>query len=202
MRRLRPILLILILLAAWCVTGPATAAGPQDFFLPADQWLRFRNRAHPGNDQGSCVFASWAASGCHEGVIAAECLLENDDQFGPPELGGAWPERVQRVAQKRGIPIYNIEGPETIEWIDWALDQGHYASITYGQAHMINVIGRDAAGRYWLWDNNYPDEQRPVDRNTFLREHRLYGGGWAVIGKLSGPPPWTRPKPEPRKARQ
>jgi len=160
------------------------------FLMPEGQFARFKNRPS-ASGEGSCVQASIACQGAHAGVPAAEFLLENSP-YGPAELGGSWPERVERYAQSRGMAIYNVEGTPTIDYIDWALERGCYVSITYGQAHMINTVGRKPSGEYILWDNNFPTELRTVDRSTFLQEHRSYGGGWCVILRGPAPPPWQR----------
>ncbi len=187
MKRITTLALAIVLLAAPVV-------GNHDFSMPVEQRVRFRNKRGP-QGQGSCVYASCAKVGAHHGIPSAEFLLENHPDFGPPVLDGSWPERLARdfAARKHPIDHWNVTGSRTIEWIDWALDQGKWVAITYGVAHMITATGRCArTQRYWIVDNNFPQEERLVSREVFLREHRRHGGGWAVILKGTSPPPWER----------
>lgn len=181
--------LLLILLAA-------AAPGQTHFLMPREQFERFRNRRGP-KGQGSCVQASIAAAGAHHGMASAEWLLE-PSPYGPAELDGSWPERTARYAAARGMAIWNIEGAQTIDWIEWGLRRGGYVSVTYGVAHMINAVGLSPdGGTIYLWDNNVPAEVRPVPREVFIREHRSYGGGWAVLLQTTAPPPWQTARPAP-----
>lgn len=174
----------------------AQALGQHAFFMPAEQFARFRNRRGP-KGEGSCVQASIAAAGAHHGMPEAEWLLE-PSAYGPPELDGSWPDRTARYAATRRMPIWNIEGAQTLQWIEWALRRGCYVSITYGAAHMINAVGISPDGQtVYLWDNNVPTEIRPVPIEVFVREHRSYGGGWAVILQTVAPPPWQTARPAP-----
>ncbi len=183
MKRLFAVTLLL------CLASLAVAQNP--FLMPRDQFTRFRNRRGP-KGQGSCVYASLAIAGAHHGVPSAEYLLEAHPEYGPPCLDGSWPERVERDFASRRVPIaiWNVEGSQTPEWIDWALERGCYVGITYGRAHMITAVGREG-GDYLIVDNNFPHEVRRVTREVFIREHRRHGGGWCVILQTAGPPPWV-----------
>jgi len=170
-----------------------------DFFMPRQQFERFKNRADPTNGEGSCVQASMSMAGAHHGVAPAEYLLHGHPKYGPAVLGGSWPDRVERYCEERRIPVYNVEGSQSVDWIDWALQRGCYAVITYGHAHMIVAVGISEDGRwYYICDNNYPGEIRKVSRSTFVSEHRSFSGGWCVILKTCGPPPWALAEPERR----
>lgn len=175
-------------LATAIVLFAILAYGHDAFRMPPDQFARFRNRAGP-KGQGSCVYASISIAGAHGNMPSAENLLW-PSPYGPPLMDGSWPERIEREFAQRNIPIYNVEGSQTLDWIDWALDQGHYAAITYGVAHMITAVSRQSDGHYDIVDNNFPTEVRRVTRAVFIREHRRYGGGWAVILRGPAPPPW------------
>lgn len=170
----------------------AVAVASDAYLMPREQFERFRNKRGP-QGEGSCVYASISMCGAHHGVPSAEHLLENHPTYGPAVLDGSWPERVERDLAARRVPvaIWNVEGSQTPEWIDWALDRGCYVAITYGQAHMITAVGRSGSD-YLLVDNNFPGEVRQVTRDTFLSEHRRHGGGWCVILQTAGPPPWAR----------
>jgi hypothetical protein len=169
------------------------------FLMPTNQFTRFKNRLGP-KGEGSCVWVSIAAQGAHANNPNAEYIISDNirgkpSPYGPANLDGSWPERVGRAASQRKLSIYNVEGPSTIEWIDWHLRRGGYASITYGVGHMLNAVGITKNG-YLLNDNNYPTEIREVSREVFIREHRLHGGGWTVILVGDAPPPWKMAKPE------
>jgi len=173
-------------------------ASANEWRMPQAQFERFRNIPDPKDGSGSCVQASLSMCGAHHGVPQAEFLLV-DSEYGPAELGGSWPERVVRYSQKRGMAIYSIEGSDSVEWIEWALLRGCYVGITYGQAHMICAVACGEQGEWFeIVDNNYPSEVRRVDRDTFIREHRLHGGGWCVILDTAGPPPWANAQPAER----
>jgi len=183
------------------VTWLAPARAPSDEWrMPVSEFLRFRNVADPRDGSGSCVQASLSMVGAHHGVPPLEYLL-TDSPYGPAELGGSYPARVKRYCQKREVAIYSVEGSETIRWIDWALHRGCFVAITYGQAHMITAVAVSEDGSWFeVCDNNYPEEVRRVDRQTFIHEHRVHGGGWCVIAATPGPPCWARAgPPEPRR---
>lgn len=175
----------------------ALLAQANEWRMPDSQFLRFQNRRGP-QGEGSCVYASNSMAGAHHGVPGAELFMQ-DWEGHPPCLDGSWPDRFVRDCQTRGIDAWSIEGPETLEWVVWALNRGCYVGITYGRAHMITAIGYDQdTGRVEIRDNNYPGESRFVDWKTFVREHRVHGGGWCTILKTPGPPPWAKPKAQSR----
>lgn len=182
-----------VLIAGLLIAFAGSLLAEHDFSMPVEQRLRFRNKRGP-RGQGSCVYASISLCGAHHNLPSAEYLLEEHPIWGPPVLDGSYPERVERdMANRRyPIPIWNISGTQTINWIDHFLEQGSWVAITYGERHMITATGKTQDGSYWIVDNNYPQEERLVLREVFLREHRRTGGGWCVILKTPGPPPWTR----------
>ena len=162
------------------------------YVMPAGIYSLYENRRGP-KGQGSCVWASNAMAGAHHDVRSAESLLRQSE-YGPPIGDGAWPGRVERVFKERGIPAWNIEGTDTIKWIEWGLKTGRHVPITYGTAHMICAVGISPDKQtFYIVDNNYPSEVRAVKRDVFVREHRGYAGGWCVIFQTQGPPPWVRP---------
>jgi hypothetical protein len=168
----------------------------QENYVPADQRERMRN------PDGSCVQCSIAIAGIHHNIPAAEFLLWNS-QYGPAVRGGSWPERVEAFCKDRKIPIYNVEGTQTIQWIDWALQTGRYAAVTYGIAHMITAVGISDDGQYYyLVDNNTPSRIDKVSRTKFIWEHRRYGGGWCVILNGPVPAPWVAPSQEEPRIKQ
>lgn len=169
----------------------AVCAG-NEWRMPQAQFERFKNIEDPRDGSGSCVQASLSMVGAHHGIAAFEFLLVNSP-YGPAETGGSTPSRVVRYARQRGVAIYSVEGSETIQWIEWALLRGCYVGITYGQAHMITAIACGEQGEWFeVVDNNFPSEVRRVDRDIFIREHRIHGGGWCVIPQTPGPAPWAK----------
>lgn len=181
MRHLRLACVLLVLLAVPALAGDA-------YLMPTDQFTRFRN------PDGSCVQCSIAMAGVHHGVPSAEFLLWNSP-YGPAVRGGSWPARVAQYAGQRNIPIYNIEGSETIQWIEWALQTGRYAAITYGVRHMITAVGiSDDKQTFYVVDNNLPSQVQAVSRSRFISQHRGYGGGWTVILKGPAPAAWKAPQ--------
>jgi hypothetical protein len=186
MRKLLPIL-------ALCVLVGIAAAN--EWRMPVQQFARFKNVASPRDGSGSCVQASISMCGAHHGVPAAESLLV-DSPYGPAELGGSTPSRVAAYARRRNMPLYSVEGSETLSWIEWALRRGCYVGITYGMAHMITAIAVAEDGSWFeIVDNNYPAEVRRVGRDVFIREHRIHGGGWCCILQTPGPAPWAKARP-------
>lgn len=170
------------------------AAAVLAMYPPVDQRQRFKNRPD-AQGQGSCVQASISLCGLQQNIEAAEMLLV-DSKYGPPVLGGSWPERVKEYCQQRNIPIVSVEGAQTLEFIEAACRNGRFAAITYGQAHMICCVGVSEDGQtFWIWDNNDPErEPQPVDRRTFEYQHRVYGGGWCVILLTPAPVAWRAPE--------
>lgn len=177
----------------------ATSAAANPWLMPDAQFARFKNRRGP-KGEGSCVYASNSMAGAHHGIPGAEMFLEPWSGH-PACMDGSWPDRFVRDCQERRIDAWSIEGPETLDWIVWALDsRGCYVGITYGVGHMLTAVGYDRkTGHVEIRDNNYPLESRMVDWATFVREHRRHGGGWCTILKTQGPPPWAAAEPAIRK---
>lgn len=184
-----------LLLSGQCLgwTPPPGTA----FVAPPEVTRNYKNQRGP-KGEGSCVWFSISEAGAHAGYWPAEAITRNSP-YGPAVGDGAWPERVERVFSRRGIYATNVEGRQTIAWIEWALRSGRHVPITYGQAHMICAVGMTPdAQHFCIWDNNYPGEVRWVTRDVFIREHASYGGGWCVILGTPSPPPWMRPRPPER----
>jgi hypothetical protein len=160
---------------------------------PVDCRERYRNRPDAAG-AGSCVQASLGYCGLVLNVDALATLLENSE-YGPPVLGGSWPERVKEYCAQRRVDIVSVEGQPTVAAIEQAALNGRPVAITYGDSHMIVCLGvSDEGHTFWLWDNNDPTANpRPVDRQTFERQHRATGGGWCVIPIAAAPAPWVPP---------
>ena len=159
------------------------------YLMPTDIFVRRKNRPD-SRGSGSCVQASLSMVGAHHHCPPAAMLLE-DSEYGKAVLGGSWPERVADYCKARNIPIVNVEGNQSVQAIEACLRTGRYCGVTYGQAHMICAVGMTPdAKTFYIVDNNYPDEVRAVDRNTFISEHRGYAGGWTAYINDGSPPPW------------
>lgn len=170
------------------VTYPQPRDRGMEYVMPPNVYAIYKNRRGP-KGEGSCVWASCAMAGAHHDVPSAEALLR-DPNFGD----GAWPGRVEREFRQRSIAAWNVEGSETLRWIEWGLKTGRHVAVTYGRAHMICAVGVSPDRHsFFVVDNNYPTEVRKVSRAVFMREHRGFAGGWCVILKTVGPPPWARP---------
>lgn len=177
-------------------------SSPADI-VPAEQRERFRN------PDGSCVQCSIALAGLHQNVPSAEFLLQ-DSPYGPKVRGGSWPERVKQYCDQRGIKAWNIEGRETMAWIEWACRNGRYAAVTLSRAHMQTVVGMAADGtEVYVVDNNSPQRVDTYTREQFWRLHTADGAGWCVILDTPVPIPWIgpeykpwlkKPRPKPRAA--
>lgn len=154
---------------------------PQMMELPAEirQWYR--------NPDGSCVQCSLGMCGVWNNVPAATTLLW-DTQYGRAERGGSWPTRVANYSRERGIPIYNVTGRSTFDWMEWAAKTGRFAAIGAGMAHFQTLYGRDGdAGRWYVCNNNSPSRIDEYTPEQFRRLH-LASGPWVVILDTPAPP--------------
>lgn len=127
---MKSVALILALLSQW---------DPRDV-VPEQERLRMRNR------DGSCVQCSIAIAGIHHANANAEVLLF-DSEFGPPVRGGSWSGRVAQFAKSRGLEIWQIEGDETIGWIEWALSTNRYVALSFNPYHFQTFKPRSACSR-------------------------------------------------------
>jgi hypothetical protein len=147
--------------------------------LPSQQRERMRN------PDGSCVQCSVAMCGVACNVPAAENLLW-DSEFGPKVRGGSSPQRVKAYCDARQIPAWNISGPASIDWVQWALTTGRPCAITWGTNHMIAAVGYSgetltAASMIAVCDNNSPQRVDWIPYKTFLAKHQTLMGGWVVV---------------------
>lgn len=182
-----------VLTAATCLALIVSAQQPSlPYLMPDAQFERYRNYANH-NGEGSCVWMSMGMAGSHSHVVAGE-YMPFESEYGRKENGGAGPQDVARACAERGISAYNIEGSATVQWVEWALRTGRYAAISYGRAHMIAAVGISPDGAtFYIRDNNRPSVTQAVRRDEFIRQLRLYTGGWAVVYDAPPPPPWSRP---------
>jgi hypothetical protein len=180
------ILLAAILLA---VSIPVADAREDRMQLP-DQvraWYR--------NPDGSCVQCSLGMCGCWSGVPEFACLLWDTD-YGPKVRGGSWPQRVSGYASRLQVPIWNVTGSTTWEWMRWAGKTGRFAAIGAGGNHFQTLYGYDDNDTpddldddVWLVCNN--NSTHKIDRYTWSQFRRLHlaSGQWVVILDAPGQPP-------------
>lgn len=147
------------------------------------------------NTDGSCVQCSISMCGTWQNEPRASTLLF-DSVYGSKVRGGSYPSRVEAYSNKRGIPIYNVTGSETVEWVKWASKTGRMSAIGYFSNHFQTCL-------YWSPDpkdpkpwkirNNWPgtlDNAQEYTEAEFIRLHNA-SGKWVVI--IDRPPPPYKP---------
>ena len=143
------------------------------------------------NPDGSCVQCSIGMCGVDQNVPAASTLLWDTD-YGPRERGGSGPSRVADYCRERQIRVYNVTGSTTWDWMKWATRNGRGAAIGAGSYHFQSLMGYDAdAGKWYVCNNNSPDQIDEYDEAGFRRLH-LASGQWIVV--LDYPPHPARPQ--------
>jgi hypothetical protein len=151
-------------------------------------------RAWFRNPDGSCVQCSIGMAGVWQNFPAASYLLW-DTEFGKAVRGGSYPSRVEKYCDARRIPVYNITGEGTYDWMKWASKTGRMSAIGAGTAHFQTLVYYDATPgveRPWcVCNNNSPTR---IDRYTEAGFRRLHesSGKWVVILKTPAPPPQPR----------
>lgn len=145
------------------------------------------------NTDGSCVQCSISMCGVHQNCPQAATLLFDSD-FGSKVRGGSYPSRVAAYSEKRKIPIYNITGDETVDWIKWGSRTGRMSAIGFFSSHFqtclcyYNMDPKDA--KPWKIRNNWPgtlDNTQSYSEADFIRQHNA-SGRWVVILKTPPPP--------------
>jgi hypothetical protein len=173
----RFIALILVLAA------PLVAAAQDQ--LQLDPEVRYWYR----NPDGSCVQCSIGMCGIWQNEPKASTLLWSTE-YGPAVRGGSGPSRVEGYADRRNMPIYNVTGDGTYDWMKWAARTGRMTAIGCFSSHFQTLF----------WFNPDPSDPKPwkvcnnnsakrIDEYTdseFKRHHRN-SGYWVVI--LKAPPP-------------
>lgn len=175
--------LLLVLLSANIVAGQDQVS---DFPPEVRQWFR--------NPDGSCVQCSIGMCGVWQNVPEASTLLW-DTEYGPRVRGGSNPSRVEAYADRRHIPMWNVTGSNTWDWMKWACKSGRMVAIGCFSSHFQTLV----------WFNPDPSDQKPwkvcnnnsptrVDEYTEseFRRHHLASGQWVVV--LKSPPPPALPQ--------
>ncbi|MDX1961826.1 MAG: hypothetical protein SFX18_01655 [Pirellulales bacterium] len=172
-------------LAGSCRVGIAAeirAGSPASLAPPAAQMMQLPPavRQWYRNPDGSCVQCSIGMCGVWSNIPAASTLLWNTP-YGPAIRGGSWPSRVSDYARRRGIPLYNITGATTLDWLRWAGRTGRFAAMAAGPAHFQTLYGYDPATNSWqVCNNNSPQRIDHYSDAQFRRLHAS-GGPWVVI---------------------
>lgn len=148
------------------------------------------------NQDGSCVQCSISNCGVWHNDPNAATLLFDSANFGSRVRGGSSPSRVEGYADRRQIPIYNVTGEPTWEWMKWVAKTGRMAAIGYFSSHFQTEI----------WYNPDPSDPKPwkVRNNWYnttsvnneytesqFRHYHLASGQWIVV--LKAPPPPMQP---------
>ena len=153
---------------------------PYKMELPPDVRAWYRN------PDGSCVQCSIGMNGIHMNCPQAYTLLWDTD-YGDRVRGGSYPSRVEAYAKKRNIPIYNVTGSNTWEWMQWACKTGRFAAIGAGGAHFQTLYGwNPATNKWYVCNNNSPKVVDEYTDEQFRRLH-LASGQWIVV--IDKPPP-------------
>jgi hypothetical protein len=167
--------------------------------VPANVKYRMELPAHLrkfySNPDGSCVQCSIGMCGMDRigasylgpGAHAAATLLW-DTEYGPRVRGGSNPSRVEAYAHRRSIPVYNVTGEGTFDWMKWAAKTGRFAAIGAGSVHFQTLVGWEPSTDTWYVANN--NSTHKVDEYTAEQFRRLHlaSGRWIVVLDLPPSP--------------
>lgn len=195
-KTLRKVVAVLFALAcccrpvvAWDENPPASV--PYQMQLPTPQRVMYRN------PDGSCVQCSNSMTGTCQNEPAFAYLLW-DSPYGKAVRGGSYPSRVEDYAERRHVPIYNVTGTSTWEWMRWACKTGRFAAIGAGRAHFQTLYGWDDKGTesldddvWYVCNNNSPSQVDAYSWRQFQSLH-LASGQWIVV--IDRPPPAATPR--------
>src|SRR5438093_7986957 len=200
MKRLAFVPLLVLLLAADVsatpqLGGPIAPDGRTR--VQIDFPLALRSANSVGRDgYGLCVFTSVM----HAARWQKEGPLEDFQALMRRELGGGWPEKLDRMIAKYapGVDYFQYEGRDPTV-LKLALAGQRLPSVTYngrdphyrgGISHMVNLVHFD---EHWacILDNNFVGENDLVwmTPSEFLERWRGRGSGWAVILLREPPDP-------------
>ena len=162
-----------------------------------------KNLASRINGAGCCVFASQDASFRSQYADHMNGYLEWVAQNLP---GGGYPSRVTQYMEEFcrsrniAVPDYTqIVGDEAIHAIREALEDGRSPAVTYSGdpsfyggpvPHMVNAVYLDDRFAAVV-DNNRPGQIEWMSAETFIKRHRYFDRGWAIV--YHGKPQLPRP---------
>ena len=182
-----------------CQPAPDQAREPTVDLLSMPSQVRPRNVG--GRDgAGLCVFTSIQYAAWYQN----EPRLQNFQQVMRQELGGGWPEKVDKMVAKYGpgTPYVQYSGKDTT-LMELALKTGRVPCVTVMRgAHMVCLVHLDANSAA-IVDNNAPDRVQWMTRAQFIQSHDIGGrGGWTfVLLNPTCPPPPHNGTPAPRSVR-
>lgn len=112
-----------------------------------------------------------------------------DTEYGSKVRGGSGPNRVEAYADRRQIPVYNVTGSNTWEWMKWAARTRRMAAIGAGGSHFQTLYGWDPKKNSWYVCNNNSTSR--VDEYTWDQFRRLHlaSGQWIVVIDRQPPAP-------------
>lgn len=149
---------------------------------PVDLPVEFRERNYAG---GSCVHASM------ETILRWQGLLELADWWRATYSGGEGSSGLISKSERAGLRYgYTTKGD--VGFLDWASRTRRGAVIFYKPNHSISFFGWSSDGlQAVLCDNNRPKEHEYVERETFIRKWKGYGGfALTPIYNPQPPRPW------------
>ena len=167
------------LLACCGATARVCAQDQLEFPPEVRAWFR--------NPYGSCVQCSIGMCGVWQNQPKATTLLW-DSQYGSRVRGGSSPSRVENYCDRRQIPVYNVTGDVTWDWMKWTAKTGRMAAIGAGGSHFQTLCWWDSTSQRWyVCNNNSPTK---IDEYTWTEFRRLHlaSGEWVVILKTPAPP--------------
>lgn len=182
MNRLLLVVVLLLSCSASFADEQAPDVVPYKMELPSGVRVWFRN------PDGSCVQCSIGMCGVWANVPAAYTLLW-DTEYGQRVRGGSGPSRVEAYAERRHIPVYNVTGTMTWDWMRWASRTRRFAAIGAGSSHFQTLYGWNPAKDEWfVCNNNSPTKVDKYTWESFRRLH-LSSGQWIVILDKTPPAP-------------
>jgi hypothetical protein len=183
---------VLTLAALSIIASTASGFDPRDV-VPPQIREQFRNFPAPGSGEGSCVWCAISMMGVDGNNPRAATMLENT-QWGPANLGGAYPDMARQAFSQREIDAWHIEG-NTRPWLEWCWRNRRTAAVTLTPYHMQWMVGGDPArGTVYVVDNNSPQRVDEWSVSEFFAQHESHGGGWTIILKGPRPAPWYGPE--------
>ena len=173
---------IFLLSLLMCVSvNTLRSVDAQSMHIDSESRSVYLNVTNPG----SCVQCSIGMCGMNANDLNAALLLFDSD-YGPAELHGSWPNRVESYCNRRGIRAYNVTGDATYDWMKWSCKTGRFAAIGAGTAHFQTLYGYDETNnKPWkVCNNNSPNRIDEYSESQFKQLHEA-SGKWVVILKQS-----------------
>lgn len=186
--------LAILALVVGLPAGDAAAQSEAPESMPYKMELPVEVRAWYRNPDGSCVQCSIGMLGIWQRQPAAAALLW-DTAYGPKVRGGSGPSRVEAYANDRSIPVYNVTGQGTWDWMRWAARTRRMAAIGAGRVHFQTLYGWDPQTNRWAVCNNNSTSRIDLYSWEEFRRLHLSSGQWIVV--IDAPPPAPVPEYRP-----